>query len=473
MSETDDYIHDVTYPAQFHREMTPAWIDAVTRGLGHAMPDIAQPFRWCELGCGTGLNSLVAAATHPRAEFVAIDANARHVDQARAAATAAGLRNLRVIHAGFDAWDGPEGEPLEPFDAIVTHGVLSWISRPQRQAFFRFVARFLRPGGIVYAHYMTHPGLSAAAAAQHLARRYGETLAGSSAERARHSLAFLSRLSEAGAGFYAAYPQEKLRLASAARQDGDALAHELLTAGWEPFHVATMMEEFAAAGCTYRGSATPADNIDAVSLPAATRPLLAGIQAPSVAETVRDMARNQSLRRDLYQRGGGPLSPTRHMEALGALALAALPGAPSGGQDLHFDTPIGRVSGDRALFGPILDALAQAPRTVAELARLPGFSPHPAILNQAVQMLLWSACAHPVARALPDPAAAWALNRHLARDDGPGWLVAPALGTALPATAEAMAMARAALESPAAEVPPGMRALRDRWTAFGVLPPRH
>ncbi|PHK95269.1 SAM-dependent methyltransferase [Pseudoroseomonas rhizosphaerae] len=467
----DGYIDDVAYPAQFHREMTPAWIDAVGRGLGCAMPDLSAPFRWCELGCGSGMNSLVSAATHPLGRFVAVDASASLLGKARAAAEAAGLRNLELVQASFETLaESAEGR-MAPFDVIVTHGVLSWIAPGQRAALLRFIGRFLKPGGIVYAHYMTQPGLAAAMPLQQLARRHAALLQGSSAQRARESLAFLSRLSEAGAGFFAAHPQERQRLDAARALAPDALAHELLPMHWEAFHVADMMERFGGAGCVYRGSATPLDNIDAVSLPAAMRPLLKDIADPVLLETARDFCRNQSLRRDLYQRGGAPLAAEQHLRALEALALAILPGAPTGGGDLTFDTPTGPVAGEGRLFGPILAALRQGPRTVAELLRLPGFSPHPALLNQAVQMLLWSGAAHPVARPLPDPSACWALNRHLAREDGPGWLAAPALGTALPATAEAMAMARAALADPkGARISGDLRGIHARWVAYGVLP---
>jgi SAM-dependent methyltransferase len=481
---TDGYIGDIPYPAVFHREMMPAWLDAVLRGLGQPAPDFTARFRWCELGCGAGLNSLAVATCHPWAEVVAFDIDPAQIRAARAAAEAAGLRNIAFHHAGFTEIAAAPEEGFGQFDAIVTHGVLSWISVAQRQAAMAFIARALRPGGIAYAHYMTHPGMSAAAAAQPLLRRQAATLPGDSAQKARGALQFLSQLSEAGAGYFAAYPQERHRLRAALRQDADALAHELLPAHWQPFHVGEMMAAFAQTGCRYLGSATPAENIDAVSLPAATRPLVAGLADPVLAETARDIARNQTLRRDLYMRGGQPLPPDAHLRALGELGLAALPGAPRGG-GLQFDTPIGPVQGEAALFGPLLAALAQAPRSLEQLARLPGPPLHPAQLNQAAQMLLWSGCAHPVTRHLPAPAPAWALNRHLARAGKAGWLVAPALGTALPATAAEMAAAVAVLDNPSvtaaaliSALPPALRdeagrwqrERRAAWVVLGMLP---
>lgn len=485
----DDYPEGVSYPPVFHREMTPPWLDAVLRGLGRQGPDFGRPFRWCELGCGPGLNLAVAAATHPQGSFTGIDRDAGHLGALRAAAEAAGLDNLDLVQAEFTDLDGKGG--FEAFDVIVTHGVLSWVSPGQRAAMLGFIRRFLKPGGIVYAHYMTHPGLSAAAAGQRMMRLHAQSHPGSAAERIQAALAFLSRLSEAGAGYFAAYPQERQRLEAALKQPPGALAHELLPLHWQPFHVAEMMEAFASHGCGYLGSATLIDNIDAVSLPGRTRALLDGVTDPAMAETIRDLARNQSLRRDLYGSGGAALPPEAHRRALEGLRLVALPGAPASG-GLRFETPGGTVEGAAAVFDPLLRALRGKPRRFAELAALAGHAPHPAMLNQAVQMLIWSECAHPIAAAPARPERAWALNRHLAEKDGPGWLAAPALGGAVAADRAAMAGARAVLRSPelqdeallqaatrgagptAEDLRPAVaawaQATRPAWTAFGVLP---
>ncbi len=476
---TDGYVSDVAYPPHFHREMTPAWLDAVTRGLGQPAPDFAAPFRWCELGCGAGLNALVSAATNPVGHFTAIDMDAGQIERLRHSAAAAGIGNLEAIQAGFEALADSPAERFAPFDVIVTHGVLSWIAPAQRQAVLRFIQRFLKPDGLVYAHYMTHPGLSAAAATQQLVRRHAAAQNGDSAQKVQASMALLSRLEQAGAGLFTAYPQERHRLKSTRRQDPAALAHEMLPAHWEPFHVADMIDAFAGAGCRYLGSATPPDNIDAVGLPAATRPLLTGVSDTATAETLRDIARNQSLRRDLYQRGGQPLAPARHMQALLSLALAALPGAPRGG-GLTFDTAIGPVKGDEALFGPLLATLAKGPQTVEGLSRLHGSPLHPAMLNQAVQMLLWGQIAHPVSQRLPPPQTTWALNRLLAAG-GSGWLATPALGTALPVTAEESGLALAVLEEPGITrdalvarfgkaAATWQEKTRPAWVALGILP---
>ncbi|MBO1078082.1 methyltransferase regulatory domain-containing protein [Roseomonas sp. 573] len=149
-----------------------------------------------------------------------------------------------------------------------------------------------------------------------------------------------------------------------------------------------MVEAFHGIGCCYIGSAAPFDNIDAVCLPAATRRLLARARTITTAETMRDIARNQSFRRDLYRMGDEPLSPPAHASALATLVLAALPDAPvSGG--LTFQTPIGPVEGEATLFDPLLKSLAHGPKSLAALAQATAAPLHPMLLNQATQMLIW------------------------------------------------------------------------------------
>ncbi len=473
MSLPPDYPRDVSYPALFQREMAPGWIAAVLGALGQPATDPQGDFAYCELGCGPGLTSAMLAATNPQARFTAVDANPRHIAQARRLVEAAGVANLDLVEADFaDLATAVPGR----FDIIALHGVWSWIGADAQQQVLDFIRRTLKPGGTVYLHAMTHPGLSAAAAGQQLLRRHAASVTGGSAAQAEAGLALLEGLARAGAGVFVAHPEEAARLARARGQGGAYLAHEFLTPHWQPCHVAEMMTALADAGCTRAGSATPADNIDAVSLPAATLPLLRGIADPKVAETLRDLARNQAERRDLYQRDAASLDLVAHLAALHGQVLVALPGAPSAG-GLVFDTRIGRVEGAAELFGPVLQALARGPCRFAELLSWPTFAGHPGLLNQVFQMLTWSGCAHPALPVPPPAEAAHRLNRHLAAEAVAAgrttWLAAPAIGSALPATACDLA-GLLGLDGHASCGPEAMLAWRrDRqpcWQALGAIP---
>lgn len=448
---TDGYHAALAYPALFHRELTPAWLAATAGALGYRAPDIAAPYTWCELGCGPGLGALLTAAANPGGRFYAVDFDPAAIAHARALAAAGGVGNVAFLHTSFAELADATDAALPPLDFIVLHGVLSWISPANRQAVLRIVERWLKPGGIACFAYMSQPGAAPMMALQRLLRRSAETAASEAAGLAAGT-ALLRALRDGGAGQFAVVRELGTQLDHMATQSPGYLAHEFLGAHWEPLHAADMMAALAKAGCGFAGSATPLENIDAVSIPAEALPAVAAIEDAALRETAKDIARNQSLRRDFYQRGASPLTAAGHRATLEAQRFVALPGAPQAGA-LRFDTRIGPVEGPAAMFSPLLGALAGGrPAAFRELLALPGYAGRGGMLNQACQMLLWAGHLHPCLPAA-ETAPAQALNRALWRAVAAGrdyaWVAAPAIGSALPAGRTAMLAAHALDGDPA------------------------
>lgn len=457
----DGYVIDVAYPPHFHRETMPVWLANGLTALGRRTPDLAQPFTWLELGCGSGLGAVVAAATNPQGRFIGLDFNADAIAQARALAEAAGLSNVSFHTLSFADALAADDALLPPCDFIVTHGVYSWVSEANRQAIQQLVAQRLKPGGVCYVAYMSQPGAASFAAAQRLMRLASQHRSGTSAQRAGEALALVQRLAGAGAGYFTEHPAAVREVQRLGQGDIDYVAHELLNAQWESLHVSDVMAGFEAAGCEWAGSATPLENIDSVSLPAGTQPLLAELmrQGASAAavETFKDLSRNQRQRRDIYQRAhsqGNALSPDAHRDALLAQRVALLPAAPaqvpSAKGELGFDTQIGPVRLPMALVAPLLEALQDEPRSYAELARLPAYAGQPGFISQLLQMLSWAGWLHfvrPDVAPADAPAVARlnaALAGRVAPPDGPV-LAAAALGSVIPAPTERGAAVQARL----------------------------
>ncbi|CAD5106408.1 class I SAM-dependent methyltransferase [Zestomonas carbonaria] len=445
----DGYLADTPYPHHVHPELSPSWLGAVLTALGQRAPDLAAGFRYCELGCGQGLNSLLLAAANPAGQFLAVDFNARHIEHGRRLVEAAGLGNLEFRQAGFAELAGEEAG--EGFDFIVLHGVYSWVSPANRAAIRRFVERCLKPGGVVYLGYMSHPGMSAFVTAQRFLWQTAQQVGGTPQARLRAGLDALRQWQGAGAGYFAEHPDVARRLARADDEDLDFLAHELLCEHWAPLYSAEVIDSFAALGCRFVGSATPLENIDELSLPGHCLPLLQGLADPARREAAKDMARNQSQRRDLYQREPRALRADEHRQALLAGCWAALPGAPADG-GLTFDTRIGPVQGDEQLFAPLLAALAEGPQSFAELARRPALAAQIGNLSAALQMLAWAGHAHPLLNGEVAVERCQALNRVLSEGalHGAGYryLAAPSLGAPLAADLLEMAAVRVLLEHP-------------------------
>ncbi|NMG64057.1 methyltransferase domain-containing protein [Azoarcus indigens] len=478
---SDGYQTGLPYPAYFHRELTPGWLATTVTALGHRAPPLSGPYTWCELGCGPGLTTLIAAASNPAGTFYGVDFDAAAIAHARALAAESGLDNAHFLQLSFAELVDAGCSPLPPLDFVVLHGVLSWISPANRQAVMRIIENRLKPGGIACLAYMSQPGSAPMMAMQRVLQRSAR-LAGA-APGLESGLALLRGLRDGGAGQFAVVPELSRQLDEVMRHPQGYLAHEFLGAHWEPLHVADVMAAAESAGCGFLGSATPLENIDAVSLPGGTQATIGAIADTALRETAKDIARNQTLRRDLYQRGPQPLTVAEHRAALEAQRLRALPGAPRQGA-LRFDTRIGPVNGPAAMFSPLLEALADGEaQRFGELLRLPAYAgSRGGLLNQASQMLYWAGHLHPCPATAPDPAPAQALNRAILRavaagGDYPG-LAAPAIGAGIPAPRDSLLAALAWLKPDlpaAAAVPAAVRThfrheTLPAWQRLGALP---
>lgn len=392
MSRREGYVIDVSYPLHFHKEMQPGWMTYMATSLACTAPDIGKPYRYCELGCGAGINLLVAAASNPLGQFVGVDFNAEHVAHARQIASQTGLQNVQFIEASFSDFAQQEHAP---FDFITCHGAWSWLPPQAQSSILRIVHEGLKPGGMFYLHYMCHPGATRMTAIQKVLHEVSLARPGDSTEAVRGGVELLRRLADSGAGAFVDNPPLLGELASLERQQLAYLAHDYLSDYWRPQHSADLHRLVFQADLTYIGSANCFENMDALSIPGAVQPLLAELATPALRETVRDMARNQHQRLDLFQRQPRALSREEHLASLDTVRFKALPSLPAAG-GMSFATPIGSIPGPQELFEPLLKALTRAPASFAELRRLPAFATEPGLLLQALQMLMWADHVHPL-----------------------------------------------------------------------------
>ena len=157
-------------------------------------------------------------------------------------------------------------------------------------------------------------------------------------------LDFVDRLKQAGALFFEANPALENRLTDIRKQDARYIAHEYLNQDWHPLMFADVAGAMLEAKCRYIGSATLAENIDTVSVPANVAPILAETRDPYLRETLRDLGCAQAFRRDLYRKGMAPM-PAPEQQALLDEYDDRLAGrqVPEGGPT--FATPVGTVTG--------------------------------------------------------------------------------------------------------------------------------
>ncbi len=378
------------YPAVQHREASPLWLACVAASRGVAPPE-ARTARWCDLGCGQGIDALLLAEAWPKASFLGVDADPAHLAAARARAEAGKPANLRFLQADLRGLAHEESLRGEIFDVMWVHGVYSWVSPEVQAAIRSFIGARLAPGGIAMLQYACWPG-----AAAHLAFRAAMLGAAEREAEAARRLEVLRGLSEAGAGFFAAHPLAERSLREFSQAAPELAAHEYLGAWFSAARSDEVIGLMRAEGLTYIGSAQPFENYDEISLPARTRAPVAAEPDPARREFLRDLARNQHMRHDLYMRAPRLMEPKERALLAQRRRFRLTPEAPPPGP-LRFATPIGPAEGEAAIFAPLLSRLREGPASLFELAALPTFGGRAGIVEQALMMLMWAEAVQPLA----------------------------------------------------------------------------
>ena len=431
------YVVDVGYTEGFYREQTPGALRLVALLAGLRSVDLERPFTYYELGCGNGYTTALLAAVHPHAQFIGVDFNPTHIHNARRLAEAAGLANARFAEQSFADLTRTESSEA---DVVALHGVWSWVNDENRRHILEFIRQRLKPGGLAYVSYNALPGLAQVAPLQRLLLEHGKLGAGERIERVKRSVEFAQRLQQAGALYFTASPLAKMRLERFGRLDARYVAHEYYNENWSLFYHADVARDMAMARLSYAGSANFLDNFPQFALRPELAKIVAEIADPALAETVKDFARSQVFRRDVFIRGAAK-APRPELEAsLRAMRFALA--RPRAECKLSEKTGAGEVTLQAEAYAPVLDALARAPMTFEELARAPELAGFDASrLRQALFGMAALGNVWPAASAAGEDARRQAAARFnkavLERPEPPGalYLASPVLGSGVPLTA--------------------------------------
>ncbi|CAH2604934.1 Methyltransferase domain-containing protein [Rhodovastum atsumiense] len=357
------YVADIGYTHGFYRELTPALLGFISLARGRRSPLQAGPLTYCELGCGQGFSTNLLAAANPDIEFFATDFNPSHIAGAQAFAATAGTRNVHFFDQSFAEFvDEPS---LPDCDIISLHGIYSWVTAEHRADIVRFIRRRLRPGGLVYISYNTQPGWSAAAPMRHLMSLHARTQAGPTVGRLDAVLGFTDRVLATNPGFLRANPAVRDRFDRIKAQNRAYLAHEYLNDAWTLFYHAEVAAELGEAKLDFIGSAALLEHIDAINLSPEQLRVLAEISEPTLRETVRDFMVNQQFRRDVFARGSVGLfaQEAREIWLEQRVALST----PRQDVQLTVTGSAGQATLQPETYLPVLDALAEGPRTLRQL----------------------------------------------------------------------------------------------------------
>jgi cyclopropane-fatty-acyl-phospholipid synthase len=107
-----------------------------------------------ELGCGWGSLCLYNAQRFPGAKITAISNSRTQKDHIDTEARKRGLTNLRILTCDINTFDIAPGQ----FDRVVSVEMFEHLKNYEQ--LFRHIARWLKPGGLLFTHIFTHNRLS-------------------------------------------------------------------------------------------------------------------------------------------------------------------------------------------------------------------------------------------------------------------------------------------------------------------------
>ncbi len=418
-------ITDVTSRQRFHREATPVWLATACTLLGARAPSLNEPFRYADIGCGTGFHATVVAATCPRAEVWGFDFNPANIEIARDLARRADLTNVRFVEVSFA---GMAALDLPQFDFMIAEAVLSVVAPEDQDRIYALIGRLSRPGGLAYLGYAANTGWAEFAPLQALMRILFETGTETSDFALARMFPYLDQLKAGGALYLQRNPVLERRIASVRPRPDSDLALELLGREWHPMMFSDVADAMAEAKCDFLGRATLQENIVTEAVPPGMIPLLEDAPSIRVRETMQDVAAATDYRRDIYRRGLSFLPVAEHRDQLGAIAVTAT----------NLDAPLarGRNGDDLAL---LTDSLREGTLTVDKahtLGALANGSIEAAA--DAVAMLIAAGRAHPVMPPLVSREAAASVARlndaiieAITRGEELDYLVSPISGAAI------------------------------------------
>ncbi len=402
MSWREGYIADVAYTSGVYLETAPAHLSACALLGGVRAPDPARPFRYLELGCGTGMGVCLMAAANPHAEFVGVDFNPAHVASAQRLIVEAALDNVRVAEISFGDLAGTRAAEFGVFDYAVAHGVWTWVGPLAQAELVAALDRCVGPGGLVYMGYNNMAGWAGSLPLQRLMADHAERTPGDSLTKIRAAVRFALELRAAqprGIDF----SRLELQLKGAVDDPDKApmglfayLAHEYLNAHWRPVFPADVARALADAKLTYVGRADPFSVLAELGMTRAEAQAATAYADAAGAAALGDLLAPTSFRQDVFVRGAEPLSPQRREAALRAvrLALAEPPGVAS----LTLDVPSGMLELDAVAYRPMIARLEAGPAQVSELLAEVSAAGRAMSATELLAVLVGSGMATPVAR---------------------------------------------------------------------------
>ena len=374
MSWRGGYVADIAYGSGVYLETAPAHLSLSALLGGVRAPDPGRPFRYLELGCGTGLGLGLMAAANPHAQFLGVDFNPAHVAAAERLIEAAGLDNLVVREASFADLAAAPPPAGQRFDYVAAHGVWTWVAREVQQDIVRLLDGWVSPGGLVYLGYNNMAGWASTLSLQQVLSEHARRTPGDSLAKIRAAVGFALSLREA-----APRGLDFARLEQALGPHLDTpeaapptvmayLAHEYMNDHWRPVFPTEVEADLAEAKLAYVATASLLELWPELALTAAEAHAAGAYEDAAGRRRLGDLLGLSSFRQDVFVRGATPLHPPMREAMLRDLTLMLV--ERSDEVELATDAVGGRLELDATVYKPIYERLTQGPARVGDLVEI-------------------------------------------------------------------------------------------------------
>lgn len=317
-----EYTQDVTFNSDFGALQTPVHLTTALALSGWQPNDISGYFRYLDLACGNGHTLSLLAESHPQAEFVGVDINAKHVAHAQKVAQDAGITNVTYLCADILNLQASE---FQPFDYCTISGIYSWLDVARQNHIFSLIDRLLTSKGVLYLDYCALPGITQTATLYSLIQQVATECEGSSAERLTAATQLISPLHKQNGPYFENNRQAADRFSRMLANPPEDEAHEVLNLKPNAVWSKDIIEKAACSGLTFVGSAGLHHNLPEFSshlgLPDDVRKLPISSQ-----QMLQDVAWNVAQRKDIYCKHSVP-SAEPLSKRLSAFHFYIAPGA--------------------------------------------------------------------------------------------------------------------------------------------------
>ncbi len=294
---------EVPYESHCYVLTHPARLGAIARLFGVAAAP-AEHARVLEWGCGQGWNCISSASSLPDARHVGVDLGRVHIEEGRAAVAALGLRNLDLRHGDFQTCpdDGP-------FDYIIAHGLLSWVTPALAEALLARASALLAPGGVFYVSYNCLPGWNARRTLRDAMRLRTQHVPDGADGKGKVTaaldyLAFLARAAPDSEPHYRAFLEAEVRELTA--MPVSYLRHDHLEDDNHPLYVGELIARAGRAGLRYVADASLRAHPFFALPPRVLSGLAPYVADPSMLDQHCDFVTNCAFRRSLFVRNDTP-----------------------------------------------------------------------------------------------------------------------------------------------------------------------